>query len=519
MMQRALRPSALVPRGLNVESAFCDGAMTVIIVRPMSDTSVCPGCQVRSRRIHSRYQRRLADLPLAGQQVRLVVVARRFRCDTVLCDRRIFTERFDDGALAPWARRTTRLDFVVHHLGLALGGRPAASFARRLMMPVSSDTLLRVVRRRGCPPFATPSVIGIDDWAWRRNQRYGTIICDLERRRPITLLPDREPATAQAWLAEQPQIAVVARDRGGGYALAAAKALPHATQVADRWHLMENASHAFLDAVRKSMRHVRAAVGAVTINPDLLTAAERLQYDGYLRREDTNAAILKQAKTGISIKEIVRLTGHSRGLVRRVLRSQRSDVFRLRESSLEHHLPWLDAQWAAGHRNGADLWRCLKVRGFRGSVRVVTEWATRRRRSETPDARSLQRVPSARTIARLMTNGRDTMSKSETVTIAAIEQGVPLLVEAREIITAFHTMIRTKAHADLDPWLERACTSLVASFANGITKDKAAINAAIMTSWSNGQTEGQITKLKLVKRQMYGRAKLDLLQARLIGAT
>src|SRR6478736_6820157 len=138
---------------------------------------------------------------------------------------------------------------------------------------------------------------------------------------------------------------------------------------------------------------------------------ERIQHEGYLRREDTNAAILKQAETGVSIKEIVRLTGHSRGLVRRVLRGQRSDVFRVRESSLEHHLPWLDAQWAAGHCNGADLWRCLKAQGFRGSMRVVTEWATRRRRAEMPDAQSLQRVPSARTIARLMTNGRDTLSR------------------------------------------------------------------------------------------------------------
>ena len=217
------------------------------------------------------------------------------------------------------------------------------------MLPVSNDTLLRVVRRRGCPPFPAPSVVGIDDWAWRRNQRYGTIICDLERRRPIILLPDREPATAQAWLAGQPQIAVVARDRGGSYALAAAKALPHATQVADRWHLMENASRAFLDAVRKSMRQVRAAVGAATINPGLLTAAERLQYEGFLRREDANAAILKLAATGTSIKEIVRLSGHSRGLVRRILRGQRSDVFRIREGSLELHLQWLDAQWLAGH--------------------------------------------------------------------------------------------------------------------------------------------------------------------------
>src|SRR3954471_12699458 len=128
MMQRALRPSALVPRGFDVESAFCDGATTVITVRATSGTSLCPSCGTSSARIHRRYQRRLTDLPLAGRQVRLVVVARRFRCVTVLCGRRIFTERFDDGALAPWARRTTRLDLIVHHLGLALGGRPGRKF-------------------------------------------------------------------------------------------------------------------------------------------------------------------------------------------------------------------------------------------------------------------------------------------------------------------------------------------------------------------------------------------------------
>ena len=455
---------------------------------------------------------------MAGKPVRLVVVARRFHCDAVLCGRRILAERFEEDVLAPWARRTGRLDHIVHHLGLALGGRPAASFARRLMVPVSNDTLLRVVRRRGSPRFVPPTVIGIDDWAWRRNQRYGTIICDLERRKTIALLPDREPATAQAWLSDQPQINVVARDRGGGYALAAAKALPKATQVADRWHLMENASRAFLDAVRKSMRHIRTAIGAATINPDLLTAAERIQYEGYLRREDSNAAILGLAKDGTTIKEIVRRTGYSRGLVRRVLRGQRSDIFRVRESSLELYLPWLDAQWASGQRNGSELWRKLKSQGFRGCLRVVGEWAERRRKAEKVDGAVLSRAPSARTVARLMTIGRDDLSKSETVTVAAIEAGVPLLVEAREIIAAFQVMIRKKCLADLDPWLERARSGLAASFANGVVKDLAAVSAAITSAWSNGQTEGQITKLKLVKRQMYGRGKLDLLQARVIGA-
>lgn len=243
--------------------------------------------------------------------------------------------------------------------------------------------------------------------------RNGTLICDLERRRTIALLHDREPATAQAWLSDQSKITVVARDRGGGYGSAVAKALPKATQVADRWHLMENASRAFLDAVRKSMRQVRAAIGAATINPDLLTAAERIQYEGYLRREDANAVILGLARGGITIKEIVRRTGHSRGLVRKVLRGQHTDVFRVRESSLELHLPWLDAQWAAGERNGAELWRRLRNRGFRGCLRVVSEWAARRRRAEEVDGASLSRAPSVRTIARFLTVGRDRLSRSE----------------------------------------------------------------------------------------------------------
>ncbi len=518
VMHKALHPSSLIPAGFAMVAASSDGDRTTVKVRSISRSSCCPTCGTDSHRVHSRYQRRVADLPLAGRSVRLIAEVCRFRCAATQCGQQIFTEQFATGVLAPWARRTGRLDGLVHHLGLALGGRPAASLAKRLMLPVSNDTLLRVVRRRGCPVKPAPTVIGIDDWAWRRNHRYGTIICDLERRKPISLLPDREPATAQAWLTTQPQIAVVARDRGGAYARAAAKALPHAVQVADRWHLMENASHAFLEAVRRSMRQIRRSVGAMTINPTLLTAAERLQYEGYLHREETNASVLTIAKNGASIKEIVRRTGHSRGLVRRILRGERSDVFRVRESSLETYLPWLDREWAAGSHNGADLWRRLRSQGFRGSLRVVTEWASRRRQAERVDTESLHRVPSARTIARLMTTGRDTLSRAETVTVAAVEAGVPRLVEARTVVEGFHEMIRRKTEADLVPWIERGRGSLVASFANGIARDVAAVQAAIVTSWSNGQTEGQITKLKLVKRQMYGRGKLDLLEARLVGA-
>src|SRR6202166_407137 len=289
-MRAGIRISSLVPSGLVIESVSDSSDSIILAVRSEAGMAECPLCGSRSRRIHSRYDRQVADLPCAGKQIRLRVVTRRFVCEVPHCRRRIFAERFGDDVLPTRSRRTARLECIVHHLGLALGGRPAASLARRLMLPVSKDTVLRVVRRRARPPSDPLRVIGIDDWAWRRNHRYASIVCNLERRRIVTLLPDREPATAQAWLAAHPTIAIVARDRGGGYGEAAAKALPHAIQVADRWHLMENASRAFLDAVRKSMRQIRTVIGATTIDPQLLTAAERLQYEGYLRREETNVA-------------------------------------------------------------------------------------------------------------------------------------------------------------------------------------------------------------------------------------
>ena len=517
-MRAGIRTSSLIPSGLVIESVSNSSDSIMLAVRSEAGMADCPLCGSSSRRIHSRYDRQVADLPCAGRQIRMRVITRRFICEMPHCRRRIFAERFGDDVLPTRSRRTARLEYIVHHLGLVLGGRPAASFAKRLMLPVSNDTLLRVVRRRSCPRTEPLVVAGIDDWAFRENHRYGTIVCDLERRRIVALLPDREIATVQAWLSNHPEIMVVSRDRGGGYGEAAAKALPNAVQVADRWHMMENASSAFLDAVRRSMRVIRTAIGATTINTELLTCAERLQYEGYLRRKDTNAAIMTLVRCGVPLKEIVRRTGQSRKLVRQVSRGESTDVFRTRQSTLDAHLPFLDAQWTEGCRNGAELWRRVQARGFKGSLRVVGEWTTRRRRGEKATDQQLQRVPSARTISRLMTTARDHLSKADTVTIAAIEARVPTLVEARALVERFQAMLRQKLAADLDPWIVTASTSLIASFANGISKDKAAVRAAITEPWSNGQTEGQITKLKLVKRQMYGRAKVDLLQARLIGA-
>ena len=213
-MDHRFRPASLVPAGLVVDIAI-ESDLVVVRVRSPVAACRCPACGAISPRIQSRYWRRAKDLPLGGRHVELQVLVRRFRCDGVLCSRQIFAERFESGVLAARARRTERLDHIVQHLGLALGGRPGASLAARMMLPVSNDTLLRVVRRRAKTPSDPLRVIGVDDFAWRRNHRYGTIVCDLERRRPVVLLPDREPATSEAWLRHQPVVHTVARDRGG----------------------------------------------------------------------------------------------------------------------------------------------------------------------------------------------------------------------------------------------------------------------------------------------------------------
>ncbi len=222
------------------------------------------------------------------------------------------------------------------------------------------------------------------------------------------------------------------------------------------------------------------------------------------------------SKKGTSIRQIVRQTGHSRKLVRDVLRGQRLDVFRTRPSSLDSWLPWLNGRWEKGARNALALWREMKAKGFPGQSGVISQWAQRRRLAEKANQSGLARTPSARVIARLMTTARDDLAKAEAILVAANEVNVPELVVARTAIGDFQSMIRSKSARKLE-WLDAAKDSLVGSFAGGVARDLAAVRNAIISPWSNGQTEGQITRLKLIKRQMYGRAKLDLLQARLVG--
>lgn len=225
------------------------------------------------------------------------------------------------------------------------------------------------------------------------------------------------------------------------------------------------------------------------------------------------------ADEGLAIKRIVRSTGLSRKLVRQILRGEREDVFRIRESSLTPWLPRLEQEWSGGCLNGAELWRRLRADGFRGSLRVVSEWATRQRRAEQAVPNGTGKSPPARRIAGLLTMGRDHLSRADAVQVARIEAALPALATARALTDRFTDMVRNARGDALAAWLDEAEASMIAPFARGLRSDCAAVAAALREPWSNGQTEGQINRLKTLKRQMYGRANIDLLRARLVAAS
>jgi transposase len=515
-----------LPEDLLVQQVLTEPNRITILTKPRSSASLCPSCGHASERVHSHYLRTLADLPWQGQMAMLRLSVRRFRCDTPACPRRIFTERLST-ITAPRARRTMRLGDIQHHIGLALGGQSGSRLARRLAMPIGATTLLAMVRR-GAPavPAQGPRVLGVDDWAWRRGGRYGTLLCDLERHRIIDLLPDRRAETLAAWLKQHPGVAVISRDRAGAYAEAARQGAPDAVQVSDRWHLLKNCGEAVLDAVRRHRAGAQAVAqtaaapeGAQPAVPPPMTSAEQRQWERWRRTWESYEQAMRLHRDGMPIKTIVRKLRVGRNTLRRWLRGAAPALHRPRRSTLEPYRALLERRWAEGCHNGAQLWRELCEAGFAGGLRVVTEWATRQRLSAAP-ARvgSDFAVPAARRMARILTANWQELREPERGYLERLLAASPPLAHLRDLAMRFAAMVRDRRGEAFEAWQTDAAGSELQSFANGLRQDEAAVKAALSLPWSNGQTEGQITRLKLIKRQMYGRAKFDLLRARVLQA-
>ena len=506
-------------------------------------TAACPSCRQRSRRVHSRYDRTIADLPWSGTTIKLRLRVRRFICRVAACPQRIFAEQLPH-LVDRYGRRTHGLRAALRQIGLALGGAAGARLATTLGLPTGRTALLDLIRAAPLPAVGQPRAVGVDEFAWRRGQRFGTIIVDLERRRPIDLLPDRDADQVAAWLQQHPSITTVARDRSGLYADAATRGAPAAQQVVDRWHLLHNLGEAleqFLLDKRTVLRDAASATTDAAVLPGTgappaelpaLPWQQRAEEAGRQRHAAQLAryeAIHRLRAAGADIAPIARTLGVSRETVYRYLRLPGPPArMRLpaRRSALDPHLPYLERRWAEGCRNGKRLWREIRAQGFAQSYSGVARVVTRLRRAERAGQlavarRATARPPTPRQVALLCLRRPEKRTPSQQAYLARLRQADAAIATADSLTQDFAAMLRERRGERLDAWLAEAETAPVPAlrrFATGLRGDLDAVRAGLSEPWSNGPTEGHVHKLKLLKRQGYGRAGFDLLRQRVLAA-
>ena len=531
-----------------------------VTIRAVSEATGirCPACGEASDRVHRRYERTLADLPWARFAVRLQVRVRRFFCENPACPRTIFAERL--AGIAPaFAHRTDRQRDRLTDLALALGGEDGARLAAKHGMPVSPDTLLRLIRGAPEADLPTPTVLGVDDWAIHRGLTYGTVLVDLERHRPVDLLPDRSSASLAAWLRAHPGVEVIARDRGGAYAAGARDGAPDAVQVADRWHLVDNLADVLEDVFRGKGSRLKAATAALVAQAkdehkegesgpppgDAVYQGKRRHPQPERWRERAAAAAeagvarrranYDQARalhaTGASVAQIARSVGISRMTVYKYLREgppqRKRHSLHGQQRVLDPYEPYLLNRWQEGCRTATVLWREIRAQGFAHSVSNVQRFVAQLRR-EGPPADNRPRTalttahgPPPRLVAALVVRRPERRTDEQRAYLALLRAEDAAIAVAVALAEDFLVMLRRREGARLAAWLDQAEASDVAElkrFAGRLRADRDAVQAGLTLRHSNGQTEGHVTKLKLVKRQGYGRAKVDLLRKRLLRA-
>jgi transposase len=548
-MARRTSPTLLPDApGLQLVRLEADEQFLLVVVATTSPEALCPLCQCRSESIHSRYMRVVADLPWAGWAVRLELRVRRFFCQNQACTRRIFTERLP-GVVAPSARRTTRLTDLLTLIGFALGGEAGNRLVERMGLETTPETLLRLIRIQAERQVPTPRVLGVDDFSFCRRKSYGAILIDLERRVPIDLLPDREAETLKKWLLAHPGVEIISRDRGGAFAEGARQGAPEARQVADRWHLLANLS----EAMKTFFLHKQAQLKALVQKPsETFSEEEEKQlppwYAGRSKRQEEKSVRLHQERVEryhkihelhakkAEIATIAHQMGLSRQAVYNYLKMEqppeRTRINQQRKPLIEPYKDYLIKRWNEGCRNAQLVYRELKEQGYTGSDQPVQRYFVQFRKkkdgrkfkpvdpaNEAPVQAPPKRPPTASQVAHWITFKEDQRLEWQQKYLTQLCEADDEIAQTSVLIEDFTTMLRERGGERFDGWLSRVeeqGVSELQSFANGLKKDYDAVKAGLTLEWSQGQVEGQVHRLKLIKRQMYGRGSFKILRKRVL---
>ena len=507
---------------------------STLMVSVTTPTAACPVCQQASARVHSRYTRTLADVPWGPLAMTLLVHVRRFRCCNGTCARRIFAERLPEVA-APFARRSVRLATRQQHLGLLTGGTLTAAVCRAWRCPVSRITVGRLIQQTPDPHDPPPTVVGVDDWAFRKGHTYGTIIVDLERHTVLDLLPDRTSATLATWLQRHPSIQVVSRDRAQAYGEGIRSGAPLATQVADRWHLLRNVVQTLTDVLiqqsagwQKGLRQVitaeRQAAQDAAPAPLADEAAPNDRLPGDPARRDVRKArydaLLALAASGLSLRAMARESGLSRNTVRKWLQTDQfpEHAARPRRASvLDAYKAYIRERWIAGGVTGRTIYQAILAQGYTGKVSTFKAFVTTLRRDHQQRP-APPRLPSPRQIIGWVCQPPAARSEAGTLWLLRLGDAHGGVAQGLALAERFFAIVRDRQPALLAPWLHDAKQSSVRPFrtlAGSMERDATAIQAGLALRWSTGMVEGHINRLKYLKRQMFGRASLATLRKRL----
>ncbi len=530
-------PLLPLPEGMLIDQIQITENGLVIAIVATPPTSCCPLCSQRSSSIHSHYRRSLRDVACGGRRVQLVLTVRKFYCRNPLCERKVFTERFP-AFVEPWARMTIRHCEQITSIGLATCGKGGTRLAARLGIRTTRQTILRRIMALPDSPAESILFLGIDDFSFLRGFQFGTILVNLESRHVVDLLPDREVETSAAWMRQYPDLMVVSRDRGGTYASAAAQGAPQATQCADRFHLLKNLGEALegllahhlarerrrqTDAVVDSQAPIGQSKRATRASPKL----ERLQQHRRAERLARYEQVIALRKLGLSQAAIAQQVGIGASTVQSWLAAGTFPERKPREqaSHLDRYLPYLILRWEDGCHNIARFFRELTEQGYQGSYESVRDHLVRLlptgRKKLAPTASKMPALATPRQATFLFLRRPEKLRVEEQEMLVKLRQIDPEVDRAYDLVQQFALMLRTRTGERLDAWLTRVQRSELPelqSFAAGIEKDKDAVRAGLTWWISNGMVEGHVNKLKLIKRQGYGKAGFPLLRKRVLHA-